>query len=83
METLLVYGLVVLFFVLLILFIILVLSNHPYNEPEQTSEMQASSMPLSSNDTKVAYGVVSLLFIAFCVLTWLIQGKRTKRSTHA
>lgn len=72
MEIFFVYGLVLLFFVLLAVFVVAVLSNHPYEESSKAVQARASS---SGNDSKIVYGVLSLIFAGLLVITVLNERK--------
>ena len=72
METLIVYGLVLLFFVLLTIFVVAVLANHPYAEPP--AAVQKSS---TSADSKIAYGVLALIMAFLFVITLLSERERS------
>ena len=72
METLIVYGLVLLFFVLLVIFVVAVLANHPYAEPP--AAVQKSS---ASADSKIAYGVLALIMAFLFVITLLSERERS------
>ena len=73
LETLIVYGLVLLFFVLLAVFVGVVLTNHPYAEPEASQHpAQARHVNISkSAGNGVSYGIIALLLLLFCVITVL------------
>ncbi len=43
METFFVYGLILLFFVLLVVFVVAVLLKHPYEEPSKARQAPSSS----------------------------------------
>lgn len=75
METLLVYGLVVVFFVLLIP-VIFFLMHDPiaHTEQEQANAQKPHSSPVKIQPEKtVAYGILAALFALMCVLTVLDQ----------
>jgi hypothetical protein len=67
MEPFILYGLVILFFLLLALFVVRVLSSRPYREPAHNLEAQGDG----GSNTKIAYGVLSTLLIFFVVITFL------------
>ncbi len=73
MEVLFVYGLVVVFFVLLIPLIYLLMKD-----PIQNIEPEPESMPspTKSSSARIAYGILAALFTFMCVLTVLVH--RTK-----
>ncbi len=73
MEALFLYGLVILFFVALFLFVMLVLVAHPYREMPQSPVVRASKKA-----SIIAYGIFSLLFIGLFAFTWLSESKHTK-----
>jgi hypothetical protein len=68
MEGFLVYGLVILFFLLLVVFVGTVLRTHPYSEPERRAAAPASNAA-ARTDSKVAYAVLAGMFLLFCLLT--------------
>ena len=74
MEIFFVYGLVLLFFLLLAVFVVAVLSNHPYEEPSKAVQARASSSG-KGKDSKIAYGVLSLIFAGLLVITVLNERK--------
>lgn len=73
METFILYGLVVVFFLALLLFAIIVLSAHPYTERVNTPTVEVQAV--DSTNTKIAYVLLSLLLISLVVLTFLNQRK--------
>ncbi len=77
METLFVYGLVVLFFVLFFLFIIVVLLPHPYSEPPTHAETQDTKADGKAGGT-LTYGVFSLFFLLLFALVWVSEKKRAR-----
>jgi uncharacterized membrane protein len=80
MEVFFVYGLVILFFILVPIFVVVVLSTHPYTEPSQiaaagkTATTQASS---STVESKIAYGVLAAILMGLCMIAVL-----SERSSH-
>lgn len=72
METLIVYGLVLLFFLLLAIFVVAVLANHPYAEP--SAAVQKSS---ASADSKIAYSVLALIMTFLFVIMLLSERERS------
>jgi hypothetical protein len=75
MEIFFVYGLVLLFFVFLAVFVVAVLSKHPYEEPSKAVQAHATS---SGKDSKIAYGVLSLIFAGLLVITVLNERKHVR-----
>ncbi len=80
MEVFFVYGLVPLFFLLLIGFILVFLSSHPYQEPEredqqgqQKEQKERSVAATGGKDTTIAYAFISLLLALFFVAALLRQ----------
>jgi accessory gene regulator protein AgrB len=67
MEPFILYGLVIVFFLLLALFVAGVLLNHPYAESAQQREAGVAS----DSHTKIAYGVLSSLLVLFIVMAFL------------
>ncbi|HEX6556105.1 MAG TPA: hypothetical protein VF026_25320 [Ktedonobacteraceae bacterium] len=83
MEIFFVYGLVLLFFVLLVVFVVAVLLKHPYEEPSNTRQASSSEQALSSatsKDSKIAYGILSLIFAGLLLIVVLSERKQTKAS---
>ena len=85
MEIFFVYGLVLLFFVLLVVFVVAVLLKHPYEEPSKahhapspSSEQALSSA--TSEDSKIAYGILSLIFAGLLLIVVLNERKQTRVS---
>jgi NADH:ubiquinone oxidoreductase subunit 3 (subunit A) len=79
METLILYGLVGLFFVLLVVFTIAVLSGQPYVAPQSPAARQENAVEAGSTDSRGAYGAVAILFLLLLVLTFVGQ----RRQAHA
>ncbi len=76
MEVFFVYGLVVLFFVLLIPVIYLLMKDPIQNmEPEPVSHPMAKIANISSSE-KLAYGILAALFTLMLALTVMVH--RTK-----
>lgn len=80
LETILVYGLVLAFFLLFMAFVIVVLASHPYTEPSSTAHIESFNTSISntkhtdvSANTKVAYGVLVFIFACLLVVTVLEQ----------
>ncbi|GAC1392240.1 MAG: hypothetical protein NVS4B11_19850 [Ktedonobacteraceae bacterium] len=77
MEVLFVYGLVVVFFVLLIPVIYILMKDPvPQIGPEQTNKSNIASLSKSPLEGKVAYGILVALLTFLCVLAVLAH--RTK-----
>jgi hypothetical protein len=76
METLILYGLVVLFFVLLVVFTVAVLSGQPYVAPQSSATPQENAVEAGGSG---AYGAVAILFLLLFALTLLGQ----RRHAHA
>ena len=76
METLILYGLVVLFFVLLVVFTVAVLSGQPYVAPQLPATTQENAVEAGGTG---AYGAVAILLLLLFVLTLLGQ----RRQAHA
>ena len=79
MEVFFVYGLVLLFFILAPLFVVAVLSKHPYTDPAQDSlektgttrgEPSQQNRP-STGEQRIAYGLLAVFFIGLCLLAVL------------
>ena len=74
MEIFFVYGLVLLFFILAPLFVVVVLSTHPYAElPQTKQENKAASGSASLMNSKVAYGTLAIIFMSLCVIAVLSE----------
>ncbi len=69
METIIDYALVLVFFLVLLIFVVTVLSTHPYTAPDQTTEMTTTE----DNNTMIAYAGLSILFAFLIVVTFLSQ----------
>ena len=85
METFFVYGLILLFFVLLGVFVVAVLSKHPYEEPSKARQAPSSSSEqalssATSKDSKIAYGILSLIFAGLLLLVVLSERKHPSAS---
>jgi hypothetical protein len=85
MEIFFVYGLVLLFFVLLVVFVVAVLSKHPYEEPSKALQTPSfsSELVLSSatgKDSKIAYGILSLIFAGLLLIVVLNERKHPRAS---
>ena len=78
METLLVYGLVIVFFVLLIP-VIYFLTHDPIGHTEQEpANTQKTRIPMRIQPEKtVAYGILAALLTLMCVLTVLDHRTKT------
>jgi hypothetical protein len=72
METLIVYGLVLLFFVLLAIFVVAVLAAHPYAEPP--AAVQKSS---AASDSMIVYGVLGVIVTFLFVIMLLSERERS------
>ncbi len=70
METIIDYALVLVFFLVLLIFIVTVLSTHPYAAPDQTTEMTTTT---EDNNTMIAYAGLYILFAFLIVITFLSQ----------
>jgi cytochrome b561 len=70
METIIDYALVLVFFLVLLIFVVRVLSTHPYTAPDQTTEMTTTT---EDNNTMIAYAGLSILFAFLIVITFLSQ----------
>ena len=78
METLIVYGLVLLFFVLLAIFVVGVLAAHPYTEPLAAVEKSAAVQKSSATaDSIIAYGVLGLIVTFLFVIMLLSERERS------
>ena len=77
METIIDYALVLVFFLVLLIFVVTVLSTHPYTAPDQTTEMTATTT--EGNNTMIAYAGLSILFAFLIVITFLSQ----RNGSHA
>ncbi len=74
METLIVYGLVLLFFVLLAIFVVGVLAAHPYAEPPAPVEKSAAGQKSSAaSDSMIAYGVLAVIMTFLFVIMLLSE----------
>ncbi len=74
METILVYGLVVVFFVLLIPVIFFLMHDPIAHTDQEPADVQKSRSPLKIQPEKtIAYGILAALFALMCVLTVLDQ----------
>ena len=85
METFFVYGLVLLFFDLLAVFVVAVLLKHPYEEPSKARQVPSSSSEqalssATSKDSKIAYGILSLIFAGLLLIVVLNERKHTRVS---
>jgi hypothetical protein len=76
METIIDYALVLVFFLVLLIFVVTVLSTHPYTAPDQTTEMTTTT---KDNNTMIAYAGLSILFAFLIVITFLSQ----RQGSHA
>ena len=76
METIIDYALVLVFFLVLLIFVVRVLSTHPYTAPDQTTEMTTTA---EDNNTMIAYAGLSILFAFLIVITFLSQ----RQGSHA
>src|SRR5437588_3418367 len=79
MEILIVYGLVLLFFVLLAIFVVGVLAAHPYAElpvaaVEKSAAVQKSS---AASDSMIAYGVLGVILTFLFVIMLLSERERS------
>ena len=78
METLIVYGLVLLFFVLLAIFVVGVLAAHPYVEPPAAVEKSAAGQKSSATaDSMIAYGVLGVILTFLFVIMLLSERERS------
>jgi len=78
METLIVYGLVLLFFVLLAIFVVGVLASHPYVEPPAAVEESAAVKKSSAaSDSMIAYGVLAVIMTFLFVIMLLSERERS------
>jgi hypothetical protein len=77
METIIDYALVLVFFLVLLIFVVTVLSTHPYTAPDQTTEMTTTTT--EDNNTMIAYAGLSILFAFLIVITFLSQ----RQGSHA
>lgn len=84
MEIFFVYGLILLFFVFLAVFVVAVLSKQPYEEPSKVVQAPSSSSELvlssASKDSKIAYGILSLIFAGLLLIVVLSERKHTRVS---
>lgn len=77
METLLVYGLVVIFFVLLIPVIYFLMQDPIGRTDQEPADKQKTRASFKIQPEKtVAYGILAALFTLMCVLT--VLGHKTK-----
>ena len=77
METLLVYGLAVAFFVLLIPVIYFLMKDPIAQTDQEPTDTKKTRTPIKVQPEKtVAYGILAALFALMCVLTVLVH--RTK-----
>ena len=78
MEILIVYGLVLLFFVLLAIFVVGVLAAHPYVEPLAAVEKSAAGQKSSAaSDSMIAYGVLGVIMTFLFVIMLLSERERS------
>ena len=78
MEILIVYGLVLLFFVLLAIFVVGVLAAHPYVEPPAAVEESAAGQKSSAaSDSLIAYGVLGVILTFLFVIMLLSERERS------
>ena len=78
METLLVYGLVVIFFVLLIPVIYFLMQDPIGRTDQEPAKTQRTRTPIRIQPEKtVAYGILAALFALMCVLTVLDHRTKT------
>ena len=75
LETFIVYGLLLLFFVLLAGFVGIVLLNHPYTDPAQqpATTSGTATKKAKSAGNGASYGILAALVLFFCVLTIFVQ----------
>lgn len=74
MEVFFVYGLVLLFFILVPIFVVVILSNHPYTEPSQialTNKTAAAQINSSTLESKIAYGILATILMGLCLVAVL------------
>ncbi|MFL5706685.1 MAG: hypothetical protein ACJ8AG_28265 [Ktedonobacteraceae bacterium] len=71
METIIDYALVLVFFLVLSIFVVKVLSTHPYTVPDQTAEV----ITTEDNNTMISYAGLSILLAFLIVITFLSQRK--------
>ena len=76
METLIVYSLVLLFFILLCVFTVGVLASQPYREPQAATSTQENAAEAGS---KAAYAVLAAMLLLFFVITLLSE----RQQAHA
>jgi TRAP-type C4-dicarboxylate transport system permease small subunit len=76
METLIVYSLVLLFFILLCVFTVVVLASQPYREPQAVTATQENA---AEADSKTAYAVLAAMLLLFFVITLLSE----RQQAHA
>ncbi len=78
METLIVYGLVLLFFVLLAIFVVAVLAAHPYTElPAAVEKSAAVQKSSAAEDSMIAYGVLAVIVTFLFVIMLLTERERS------
>ncbi len=78
METLIVYGLVLLFFVLLAIFVVAVLAAHPYTElPAAVEKSAAVQKSSAAEDSMIAYGVLGVIVTCLFVIMLLTERERS------
>ena len=78
METLIVYGLVLLFFVLLAIFVVAVLAAHPYTElPAAVEKSAAIQKSSAAEDSMIAYGVLGVIVTCLFVIMLLTERERS------
>jgi len=82
MEIFVDYGLVLVFFILVPIFVVVVLSTHPYSEPSkaatsgQLALKQVGSFQRRDTDnknSKIAYIALAIIFIGLCMMTVLSE----------
>ena len=82
MEIFVDYGLVLIFFILVPIFVVVVLSTHPYTEPSkaaisgQLAAKQGSSftrMDSGNEKSWIAYAALAIMFIGLCMMTVLSE----------
>lgn len=76
METLIVYSLVLLFFILLCVFTVVVLASQPYREPQATATPHENAAETGS---RAAYAVLAAMLLLFFVITLLSE----RQQAHA
>jgi hypothetical protein len=84
MEILFVYGLVLLFFILVPIFSVVVLSNHPYRETTQltpavemstTSKSASTQKSYSAIDRKLAYAALAVILLGAFLIAVMSERK--------